>query len=110
MNIYDVYLTSIYTVVDIKYSNISDIDYKASYTKDAIVLKKKDYYIDLFTKKKIKKDIYDCKVGDEFIVPTKRYNPIIDFIDKSDIKKTNISKKKLIKTLTKSVEKKESSI
>lgn len=103
MNIYDIYLTKVYTMTRIEFVGDKTM-YKGLYNRPAVVLKRQDssgiYFYDLLSDKKIKASIDKCNVGEEYINYNDLYEPIINYVD-YDISKPNISKRKMLKLLKK---------
>lgn len=85
MNIYDVYVTRIYACIDSKRISYMEVNKKYKYVRDAIVIRKKtgnsNIYYDLMSDKKYTTPHGDCCVGDEFVVPEKRYDLLVNLID-----------------------------
>lgn len=85
MNIYDVYVTRIYACVASKRISYMEVNKTYKYVRDAIVIREKtgDYniYYDLMSDKKYTTPHGDCCVGDEFVVPEKRYDLLVKLID-----------------------------
>ena len=96
MNIYNVYIASIYVLKDKEYKNIDNVEYIGAFIRKTLVLKKHDVYIDLFTKEKYKKSIEACEYGDAYINFKETFEPVSNYLDTSS---PNISKKHVMKLI-----------
>ena len=97
MNIYDVYITKVFTVDNIEYEPHFVRTCNAKYTRTTIVLRKEKYgsvrYYDLLADRYIKHDMSRCDIGDEVIGIDKMYINLAEYIDYHGHK--NVSKRKV---------------
>ncbi|MBR1717966.1 MAG: hypothetical protein IJ715_01695 [Bacilli bacterium] len=102
MNIYDVYITKVYTVDNIEYQPHFIVERYAKYTRTTIVLRKEKYgsvkYYDLLANRYIKHNLACCNLGDEVIGIKKMYVSLAKHIDYHGPK--NVCKRK-VKSLIK---------
>ena len=97
MNIYDVYITKIFTVDNIEYKPHYVTINHAKFTRTTLVLRKEKNgnvrYYDILTDRYIKSDLSNCKIGDEVIGIEKMYVNFANYIGYSG--SSNISKRKI---------------
>ena len=103
MNIYDIYITKVYTVDNIAYEPNDLVNRCAKYTRTTLVLRKEKYgsveYYDLLTDRCIKHDLHYCNIGDEVIGIEKMYISLADHI--GYIGRKNVSKRKVLSLVKK---------
>ena len=108
INIYDVYVTRIFTMIQEDYNSNGLRNVKGKFARTTIVVKQTNnnniYFLDLLSGNKVKSDVNECRVGEEYI-NYEMYEPITNYIsfnkDKPffnmNINKKTISKDKLLR-------------
>ena len=98
MNIFDVYITKVFTVDNIEYKPHFITTRHAQYTRTTIVLRKEKYgsvkYYDLLANRYIEHDLFHCNIGDEVIGIEKMYVSLAEHIGYHGHK--NVSKRKVL--------------
>ena len=97
MNINDVYVTQIYTVISKSYKMRNNtIKYNSKYNRTTLVKKEDEHFYDLVKDKSVNSSVIDSNVGDEFVAQEQFFEPITNYID-YDISSSDISKEKVLK-------------
>ena len=99
MNIYDCYITNVYTIVNVEYKKDFIRTTTRRFDRTTIVLKKEKYgiieYYDILQDKIVNPVLTDCDIGDEFIDTKESFIHLykhLGYSGKSDVSTRKIKK------------------